>query len=236
MGGLNVTLPSSSNSIPPGYYMLFILNSNGVPAVAQFINVNSSNALPPGSPSNLVATATSTSSVSLSWSAGSGSVDHYEIQRATNKNGPFTTLSNTASTSFSDSSLSSTTTYIYRVRSVDANGNYSDFSNTDIATTIVFTDDPLTVGVTIIKKDHVLELRTAVNAVRAAAGLSAASWTNTSLTGVVVQAVHISELRSNLDGARSALGLSTGGYTDALTPGSTIVKAQHVTELRDRVK
>jgi chitodextrinase len=236
MGGLNVTLPSSSNSIPPGYYMLFILNSNGVPAVAQFINVNSSNALPPGSPSNLVATATSTSSVSLSWSAGSGSIDHYEIQRATNKNGPFTTLSNTASTSFSDSSLSSTTTYIYRVRSVDANGNYSDFSNTDIATTIVFTDDPLTVGVTIIKKDHVLELRTAVNAVRAAAGLSAASWTDTSLTGVVVQAVHISELRSNLDGALSALGLSTGGYTDTLTPGSTIVKAQHVTELRDRVK
>ena len=236
MGGLNVTLPSSSNSIPPGYYMLFILNSNGVPAVAQFINVNSSNALPPGSPSNLVATATSTSSVSLSWSAGSGSIDHYEIQRATNKNGPFTTLSNTASTSFIDSSLSSTTTYIYRVRSVDANGNYSDFSNTDIATTIVFTDDPLTVGVTIIKQDHVLELRTAVNAVRAAAGLSAASWTDTSLTGVVVQAVHISELRSNLDGARSALGLSTGGYTDTLTPGSTIVKAQHVTELRDRVK
>jgi len=236
MGGLNVTLPSSANACPPGTYMLFLLNSNGVPAVAQFINVNSSNALPPGSPSNLVATATSTSSVSLSWSAGSGSIDHYEIQRATNKNGPFTTLSNTASTSFTDSGLSSTTTYIYRVRSVDANGNYSDFSNTDIATTIVFTDDPLVVGVTEIRKEHVLELRTAVNAVRAAAGLSAATWTDSSLTGVVVQAVHISELRSNLDAARSLLGLSTGGYTDTLTPGSTIVKAQHVTELRDRVK
>ena len=236
MGGLNVTLPSSSNSIPPGTYMLFILNSNGVPSVAQLINVNSSNALPPGAPSNLAATATSTSSVSLSWSAGSGSIDHYEIQRATNKNGPFTTLSNTTSTSFTDSGLSSTTTYIYRVRSVDAQGNYSDFSNTDIATTIVFTDDPLVVGVTMIFKEHVIELRQAVNAVRAAAGLSAATWTDSSLTGVVVQAAHVSELRSNLDAALSLLGLSTGGYTDTLTPGTTLIRAVHVTELRNRVK
>ena len=171
------------------------------------------------------------------WSAGSGSIDHYEIQRATSKNGPFTTLSNTASTSFTDSGLSSTTTYIYRVRAVDAAGNYSDFSNIDIATTIVFTDDPLVAGVTVIQAQHIVELRQAVNAVRAAAGLSAATWTDSSLTGVEVKAVHISELRSNLDGARSVLGLSTGSYTDAtLTPGTTIVKAVHVTELRDRVK
>jgi len=236
MGGLNVTLPSSSNSIPPGYYMLFILNSNGVPSVAQIINVNSSNALPPGAPSSLGATATSTSSVSLSWSAGSGSIDHYEIQRATNKNGPFTTLSNTNSTSFTDSSLSSTTTYIYRVRAVDAQGNYSDFSNTDIATTIVFTDDPLVAGVTIVQAQHVIELRQAVNAMRAAAALTAATWTDSSLTGVEIKAVHISELRSNLDGARSSLSLSTGSYTDTLTPGSTVIKAVHVSELRDRVK
>jgi chitodextrinase len=236
MGGLNVTLPSSSNSVPPGYYMLFVLN-NGVPSVAAILNVNSSNALPPGAPSNLVATASSTSSVSLSWSAGSGSIDHYEIQRATSKNGPFTTLSNTTSLSFTDSSLSSTTTYIYRVRAVDANGNYSDFSNTDIATTVVFTDDPLVAGTTLVKAVHITELRAAVNAVRAAAGLSAATWTDSSLTNVEIKAVHISELRSALDAARSALGLSTGGYTDStLTPGSTIVKAVHVTELRDRVK
>ena len=237
MGGLNVTLPSSSNSIPPGYYMLFIINSNGVPSVAQIINVNSSNALPPGPPSSLSATATSTSSVSLSWSAGSGSIDHYEIQRSTSKNGPFTTLSNTTSTSFTDSPLSSTTTYIYRVRAVDAQGNYSDFSNTDIATTIVFTDDPLVAGTTLVKAVHITELRSAVNAVRAAAGLSPATWTDSSLTGVEIKAVHISELRSNLDAARSALGLSTGSYTDStLTAGSTSIKAVHVTELRDRVK
>jgi hypothetical protein len=116
------------------------------------------------------------------------------------------------------------------------NGNYSDFSNTDIATTIVFTDDPLVAGTTIVQALHITELRSAVNAMRAAAGLSAATWTDSSLTGIEIKAVHISELRSNLDAARSALGLSTGSYTDALTPGSTIVKAVHVSELRDRVK
>lgn len=236
MGGLSVTLPSSSNSCPPGVYMLFILNSNGVPAIAKFINVNSSNALPPGAPSSFAATGTSTSAASLSWGAGSGSIDHYEIQRATSKNGTFTTLSNTSSLSFSDSGLSSNTTYIYRVRAVDAAGNYSDFSNTDIATTIVFTDVPIVANSTDIKATHVTELRTAVNAVRAAAGLSASSWTDGSLTGVDVKAVHINELRNSLDAALSALLLSSGSYTDTLTANVTPIKAVHINELRDRLK
>ncbi|HET8783050.1 MAG TPA: galactose oxidase-like domain-containing protein [Pyrinomonadaceae bacterium] len=236
MGGVNVTLPSSSNACPPGVYMLFILNSNGVPAIAKFINVNSSNSLPPGAPSSFVATGTSTSAASLSWSAGSGSIDHYEIQRATSKNGTFTTLSNTSSLSFSDSGLSSNTTYIYRVRAVDAAGNYSDFSNTDIATTIVFTDVPVVAATTDIKATHVAELRTAVNAARAAAGLSASSWTDSSLTGIDVKAVHMTELRTSLDAALSALGLSSGSYTDTLTANVTPIKAVHVNELRDRLK
>ena len=237
MGGLTVTMPANSNVCPPGYYMLFLLNSNGVPSVARIINVNSANASPPTAPDNLVATATSTSSVSLSWSAGSGSIDHYEIQRATSVNGPFTTLPNTTSTSFTDSSLSSTTTYIYRVRAVDAGGNYSGFSNTDIATTVVFTDDPLVVGVTIVKAQHVTELRAAVNAVRAAAGLSAATWTDSSLAGINVKGVHISELRSNVNAARTVLGLSNNAYTDpTLTSSVTVIKAIHAHELRDRVK
>src|SRR4029078_9089946 len=40
-GGLNVTAPSSSNTTPPAYYMLFILNSNGVPSVANILQINS---------------------------------------------------------------------------------------------------------------------------------------------------------------------------------------------------
>src|SRR5207302_3312345 len=36
-GVLNVTAPSSGNIAPPGYYMLFILNSSGVPSTAVFV-------------------------------------------------------------------------------------------------------------------------------------------------------------------------------------------------------
>jgi len=38
-GVLNVTAPPNSNIAPPGYYMLFLLNSAGVPSVAQFVQL-----------------------------------------------------------------------------------------------------------------------------------------------------------------------------------------------------
>jgi hypothetical protein len=38
-GKLTATVPSSSASVPPGYYMLFIVNDQDVPAVAPFIHV-----------------------------------------------------------------------------------------------------------------------------------------------------------------------------------------------------
>jgi hypothetical protein len=38
-GVLNVTAPLNGNIAPPGYYMLFILNSSGVPSVAQFVQL-----------------------------------------------------------------------------------------------------------------------------------------------------------------------------------------------------
>jgi len=39
-GGLTVTAPANGNLAPPGYYMLFILNANGVPSVAPLIQVH----------------------------------------------------------------------------------------------------------------------------------------------------------------------------------------------------
>ena len=46
-GVLNVTAPSDGNLAPPGYYMLFILNSVGVPSVATFVNLSASTNLAP---------------------------------------------------------------------------------------------------------------------------------------------------------------------------------------------
>jgi len=38
-GGLTVTAPANSNLAPPGNYMLFIVNSAGVPSVAPFMQI-----------------------------------------------------------------------------------------------------------------------------------------------------------------------------------------------------
>ncbi len=38
-GGLNVQAPANGNLAPPGYYMLFIVNTNGVPSVASIVNL-----------------------------------------------------------------------------------------------------------------------------------------------------------------------------------------------------
>ncbi len=37
---LNVSAPANANLAPPGYYMLFILNGNGVPSVASFVQLS----------------------------------------------------------------------------------------------------------------------------------------------------------------------------------------------------
>jgi hypothetical protein len=38
-GSLNVTAPPNGNIAPPGYYMLFILNSSGVPSIARMVQL-----------------------------------------------------------------------------------------------------------------------------------------------------------------------------------------------------
>ena len=40
-GALTVTAPANGNIAPPGYYMLFLLNSSGVPSLATFIQMTS---------------------------------------------------------------------------------------------------------------------------------------------------------------------------------------------------
>jgi galactose oxidase len=37
--GLTVAAPSSGNTAPPGYYMLFIVNATDVPSVARIVKI-----------------------------------------------------------------------------------------------------------------------------------------------------------------------------------------------------
>lgn len=97
-----------------------------------------------------------------------------------------------------------------------------------------YTYNPLEAEASVIHAADITELRTAVNQARGHAGLSAATWTDTSLSGVQIKAVHITELRTKLNEARSALGLSTVSWTDSSLSGVT-VKAVHLNELRTKV-
>ncbi len=38
-GGLTLSAPASANFAPPGYYMLFIVNSSGIPSIAPFVQL-----------------------------------------------------------------------------------------------------------------------------------------------------------------------------------------------------
>ena len=38
--GMNVTVPASSALVPPGHYMLFVVDSAGIPSVAKFVHIS----------------------------------------------------------------------------------------------------------------------------------------------------------------------------------------------------
>ena len=61
-GGLNVTMPANANIAPPGYYMLFILNSTGVPSVANIVQISSATSVATGA---LAGTVTNSSGAPL---------------------------------------------------------------------------------------------------------------------------------------------------------------------------
>jgi hypothetical protein len=102
----------------------------------------------------------------------------------------------------------------------------------------LFTDEPLVVGVTLARALHVSELRTRVSALRTRFALSAATWTDTSIgLGVTpIRHEHINELRTALAEAYVAAGLSAPVFDDTLIAGVTIVRAVHVSQLRNAVK
>jgi hypothetical protein len=103
----------------------------------------------------------------------------------------------------------------------------------DLATNVTLTDATL-LG-TPVKAVHLAELRTAVNAVRAFAGLAAASFTDAATSGTRIRLVHLTELRTALSQARSAIGMPVT-YTDPSVTAGQPIRAVHFEELRSGVR
>jgi hypothetical protein len=197
---------------------------------------------PLAAPTNLIAATFSNAQVDVSWSAVPNA-HHYRLERASViGESNFQPLnSNVAGTTYQDTTVTNGNAYIYRVKAADASNNLSPVSNVDVATAITFEDDPFPAPptFTLIRAQHIVQLRTAINALRITAGLSAASWTqaiNPAQPGTVtIRAVDVEELRTKLDDALGVFNLPTGGYTDASLSNKPILKT-HITELRSRVK
>jgi ELWxxDGT repeat protein len=179
---------------------------------------------------NLIATATAANRVVLTWT---GTASTYEIYRWTGDSygGSWFFLGYAATTTYLDTTVSSGRSYLYRVRPTTS----STYSAPDLATTVLFTDDPAVARVTSIKAVHFTEILTAVNGVRVLAGLPAASFATTPAPGAPVSSAPIVKLRSALTEALPLLGRQAA-FTDPDLAAGMLIRAVHVQELRDAVK
>jgi fibronectin type 3 domain-containing protein len=132
-GKITVQAPASATQAPPGDYMLFILNGNGVPSVGSFIRLSTTGDItPPPAPTSLVANASS-GQVSLTWNGSSdpSGIANYNVYRSTTPG--FTPsaanrIAQPSSTSYTDLGRTAGT-YYYKVTADDTAGNTSAPSN-----------------------------------------------------------------------------------------------------------
>lgn len=148
-GGLSIRAPANPNLAPPGVYMLFIVDSNGVPSVASFVKLPVESE-PPTAPTNLAATG-AVGAASLSWTASTDdvAVTGYDLHRSTTAGfavSEANRIAQVTGTSYTDSGLQAGT-YHYRVTARDAAGNVSAPSNEASAVVAADTTPP-TVAIT----------------------------------------------------------------------------------------
>ena len=117
-GTLTLTSPPNSNIAPPGYYMLFLLDSSGVPSVAQFIQLTTYTTTPPtGSITSPSSNLTLTSGGSVAFSGSSATAAKYSWifpggSPATS------TVQNPGSVTFNTAG-----TYVTSLTAIDSSGN-----------------------------------------------------------------------------------------------------------------
>ena len=167
----------------------------------------------------------------MTWNGVSGA-SSYQVFRSSD-GGAYAQIASVTASPYTDSSVAASKTYLYKVNAT-VNSVPTPYSNIDLATTIVFTNDNSLSGRSIAAV-YLQEIRTAVNAVRAAASLGALTFSNPATANSPVQANDITTLRTGLAAAYNALGLTPAAFTDAVT-SQFVIKGLHVQEIRNATK
>lgn len=186
-------------------------------------------------PTNLTVIGAADGQITLSWTAPSGSVANYQVERSANIISPFVLIASPSGTTHSDTTASIDHAYLYRVRAVAPGGAVSAPSNAAFGTATSFEFTSL-LGKD-IKAQHFYDVRTAINAVRALANQAAATWTRGTLAGFQIEANDVQEMRDKLKDALDALSVSVAPYADpVLSTGNngTPIRAIHLEQLQTR--
>lgn len=129
-GQLTVTTPANMNIAPPGYYMLFIINTDGVPSVAKMIQVQPI----PAAPTLSSATA-SIGQVSLNWTSVSDATN-YKLKYGTSSGNYPNVVSVGNVTSYTVGSLANGIIYYFVVVASNSEGDSLNSNERSSATPI----------------------------------------------------------------------------------------------------
>jgi hypothetical protein len=167
------------------------------------------------------------------WYSGLPSGGYYVIERRIGSGSWIVVDSHSSYPSDSEWNPPAGIVYAYRMHAYASGGQLLASSNVDMAMVTTFTDEPLRVTVTPVKAQHLTELISVTNALRASAGLSAIGTTGIA-PGQPVRASHLAAIFTAMNEGRAAFGAAPLAVPAELAAGGTI-RANHLQQLRDAI-
>jgi serine protease len=183
--------------------------------------------------------------ITVTWSPIPGA-STYRVYRQSTGGGAWVQVANSSLSTFSET-VGGGIVRRYRVVAEDGIGDQSQNSNEDLAVTVVFTDDPIgdpSAGTaTNIRAQHVIELRTAVNALCDFAGTTLCSTHPydsvaldvNALKSTKIRATDFSDLQTRITSLRTAIGAGAPMFQRTPVLDNNIIRGD-LADLRAAIK